>query len=319
MIQAHKLNDVIGQTGVSRLFARLIDRKRLPHGLLLEGIPGCGRRTLALAVASALLCQNRRDGDACGSCHSCVLAAEGNHPDLVCLPHDTEPCDPEEFDVDAVRQRIVQQAFETPLLSSCRVFFLPDIERLHNNANNALLKVLEEPPPDSYLIMTTAHARAVIGTIRSRVQLYRLQPLTSADLELVLRRLGLNEPDARARAAQGLGSHRNLAGTDEFPVPLEQLLELCRGEFRASLVADIVAALPQKQPTEDDGSGRTLAREQRRVCGQWLHSLLQSLRSHLTGPQATAHADLIERVLLLERDLQRNINPRLIIEALSGF
>lgn len=312
-----RLGEVLGQAPVGRLIARLIARSHLPHALLFEGVPGCGRRTLALAAAHALLCSQRHDGDACGACKSCVLAREGNHPDLVSLPHDSEPSSPEDLAVEAVRERIVQQAFESPLLSQCRVFILPGIERLHIAATNALLKVLEEPPAGVYLIMTTASARATLGTIRSRVQLYRLQPLGSADLEKLLRRNGLSDQEAKARAARGLGSHRGLLGEEEYPAPIEQMLALCRGEFSSALVADIVAALPQNQPSEE--SGRTLVGEQRRVCGQWLKALLQSLRSHLLGPSALAHADLIERVLLLERDLHHNINPRLVIEALSGF
>ncbi len=66
-----RLADVCGNTGIRTLLARLRARGRLPHAVLLEGIPGCGRRTLALALAQSLLCAQSVDGDACGACDSC--------------------------------------------------------------------------------------------------------------------------------------------------------------------------------------------------------------------------------------------------------
>ena len=95
------------------------------------------------------------------------------------------------------------------------------------------------------------------------------------------------------------------------------MLRLCRGEFHSALVAELVAALPQRERKDEDGPGRTLAGEQRLVCRQWLNSLLQRLRRELRGPQALPHAEMIERVIQLQHDLQRNLNPRLVLEALA--
>ena len=310
MMRAALLNDVIGQPGPTRLLARLIARDRLPHALILAGLPGCGRRTLARAIAAALLCQERVAGDACGACASCRLVAEDTHPDLVALPHDS---DGDDLGVELVRSAVVEGAQQSPLLGSQRVFILPGAERLGLPAANALLKVLEEPPPGTYLLMTVASEAQLLKTIRSRAQLIRLQPLATADLERVLARGGLPPATARLRAVQGAGSHRGLWG-DEEPPPLAALLALAREGHRSALVGELAAALPQKAREEH---GRTLAAEQRRVLGQWLRALSQALRADLRGPGAARAADLIERVQQAEQDLRRNLSPHLVIDSLG--
>jgi DNA polymerase III delta' subunit len=308
-----KLADVCGNAGIRRLLARLRARDRLPHALLLEGLPGCGRRTLAMSLAQALLCEKPSAGDACGSCDSCRLVSSRSHPDLVCLPSDREA---DELPVELIRDSVVQAAYESPLLGDKRVFVVPDIDRLRGAAANALLKVLEEPPAGAYLLMTAAHSASVLATIRSRAQLFRLQPLSVVEVEAVLRRGGVSAPVAATRSILSAGSHRGLWEELSSP-PLEAMLGLALNGFDSSLVADVVAALPQREPKGEDGPVRTLAGEQRRCCRQWLDALIQHMRGRLSGSEASQAADIIERVLSLQGDLRRNLSPRLVIEALA--
>ncbi len=307
-----RLCEVIGQNALTRLMARLIARGRLPPALLLEGVPGCGRRTLSLAIAQAVLCQQRRDGDACGACASCRMVVECSHPDLVSLPHDSQG---DELGVELVRTAVAEAAYQSPLIGTARVFLLPGVERFNLASANTLLKVLEEPPQGTHLIMTTASAGAVLRTIRSRTQLHRLAPLTVGDLERVLLQLGLGaaEAHARAGAGAGAGSHRGIHLGEEAP-PLAAMVKLCREGHDPALVAEVVAGLPQSQ--REDGE-TSLAAEQRRVLTGWLRALLQELRPGLRGAHALADADAIERVLQLQRDVHRNIAPQLVVEGLA--
>src|SRR5271167_4218768 len=112
-----RLREVIGQDGLVRLLSRLIARGRLPPALLLEGLPGCGRRTLALAIAQAVLCPRAQGGDACGECASCRMVNEGSHPDLVSLPHDSQGDD---LGVELVRSAIAEAAYQSPLIGAGR-------------------------------------------------------------------------------------------------------------------------------------------------------------------------------------------------------
>ncbi|MBA3845990.1 MAG: hypothetical protein H0X45_05035 [Planctomycetes bacterium] len=309
------LSEVIGHDGPRRLLQRLVARGRLPHALLIDGMPGSGRRTLSRGLAGALLCASMVDGDACGTCQSCIMVAAGTHPDLVELPHDGDAAsDPS---VDLVRDQVVAAARESPLIGPRRVFVLYGVERLRGAAANALLKVLEEPPAGTHLVMTTAAAAGVLATIRSRAQLLRLQPLGVAELERVLIRGGIAPGLAAARARSGGGSHRGLWRDAEDPAPISALRRLLEQGIDSGTVADAVAHLPSREPRNEDGVERTLAAEQRLVCRRWLEQVLQSLRADLRGADAVRAADRIERVLAAIRDLQRNLQPRLVIESLG--
>jgi DNA polymerase III subunit delta' len=305
-----RLSEVIGQPGPVRLLTRLLARDRLPHAVLIEGPPGCGRRTLSRAVAAALLCLKRSAGDACGDCDSCRLAEAGTHPDLVALPHDSEGNDP---DVELVRTAVAEAAYASPLIGDRRVFLLPGIERLALPAANALLKVLEEPPRGAYLLLTTDAAAGLLRTIRSRAQLVRLMPLAVSELERVLVRGGVPASAARERALLGHGSHRGL-WQDAEDAPLDDLVALCAGGYSARLVGALIDRLPRRANEE---AGRTVAAEQRRTVGRWLLALLQRLRGELVGADGARTAELMERVIFLQRDLERNINPQLVIEGLG--
>ena len=310
------LSSVLGQPGTVRLLSRLLERGRLPHSVLLEGLPGCGRRTLARALARAVLCSAPNDGDACGSCDSCKLVATQGHPDLVETPHDTEA---QNLSVDLIREQVADQAFSSPLMGSRRVFILHGIERLRAEAANSLLKVLEEPPAAVRFISTTAMADAVLRTIRSRSQLYRLQPLTSDDLSLILQRNGIAPGEARRRAALGDGSHRDL-WSEAVGVPLEPLLHLAREGFRSEWVAAAVQALPAAVSSQGEAAGLTLAGEQRRTLRRWLAALAQELRRdlrHSDPAKAEAASEQLGRLQALQHDVAVNIQPRLVIEALG--
>jgi DNA polymerase III subunit delta' len=158
-----RLAEVIGHNAVTELIRRLIERDRLPHALLFDGIAGNGRRTVALAAAQALLCTAPVRGDACGSCASCELCTTHTHPDCTILPHENQAQD---LSLDLIREHITDHVYVSPLMGARRVFIIPGIERLNMAAANTLLKVLEEPPPGTFLFMTTTSAAGVLRTIR---------------------------------------------------------------------------------------------------------------------------------------------------------
>lgn len=316
-----RLADVLGQGATVRLLQRLVERGKLPHALLFEGPPGCGRRTLCRALTAALVCETPHDGDACGTCRACRLVAEGGHPDVVELPHDSEEesVDPDraeaaraQLKADAVRDLIEVRAWETPLIARRRVFVLPVMERFQRSGGviaNVLLKVLEEPPPSTHFLLTTASVNALLATVRSRVQLYRLQPLGADDLAKVLVRGGLDQAEARRRAATGNGSHRGLWASEVDPAPVADLRRLLDQGLSQAVVSDLVARLPS---TKEGGQG-----EARRVLRRWLLALQQDLRKDLPGPAGLQAVSGIDRTGRALHDLGLNIQPRLVLEGLA--
>lgn len=306
-----RLSEVIGHGGLPRLLARLIGRGRLPHALLFEGRPGSGRRTLARAVAQALLCHDPQQGDACGRCAACVVQVAGTHPDCSELPGEDEAAD---LPVDLVRSVVVDAAFTSPLMGRAKVFVLPAIERLGTAAANTLLKVLEEPPRGTHLVMTTLSAASVLKTIRSRAQLYRVPTLSANEVARILVGQGVPASDAERRAQVAHGSVRG-GDAAAAAVPLEDLAILAGGDLDPARVAAVVARLPQK--LGEDAGERTLAGEQRRVLARWLEALVQHERRSLSGADAEAVAERIERILRLIGDLDRHLSPHLVVEGLA--
>ncbi len=318
-----RLSEVRGQPSTVLLLRRLAIRGRLPSALLFEGPPGCGRRTLALALAQAILCDHPVEGDSCGECASCRLAEQGDHPDIVQSHHDSQPLPTADewrkrgYDgySDWIRREIGEQAFVSTLLGRGRVFIIHSVDRLHPAAANGLLKALEEPPAGVRFLLTTEQSAAVMSTIRSRSQRYRLQPLDGDTVAALLIRHGIPSSEAHRRAGASDGGHRGC--WSPLPaVPLTALRRLATEGFRSEWVAECVAALPTIVPPEADAAGQSLAAVHRQVVRRWLRMLVRELRQDLPGPDPLVPERLL-RCQALERDLQLNIQPRLVLEALG--
>ncbi len=149
-------------------WSSLVRRHRtagLPHALLITGSAGIGKHELSLNVARWLLCQNPAE-EACGQCHSCQLWAAGSHPDfMLCQPEENS----KQIRIDNVR-KVNELIFQTPQISQCQVVILRPAEVMNVNAANALLKTLEEPPGESFILLETERFGSVLPTIRSRCQ-----------------------------------------------------------------------------------------------------------------------------------------------------
>jgi len=138
---------------------------RLPHALLLSGKKGLGKLEFAKSFAHLLLCQEPQDHKPCGKCHSCLLFAAGTHPDLNLIA-------PEEgsvIKVDQVREMVEKNSL-TPHVSSSKVYLFVDADTMNIAASNSLLKTLEEPSPNSLIILITSRPDLLSATIRSRCQ-----------------------------------------------------------------------------------------------------------------------------------------------------
>ena len=161
--------------------AAFVNGGRFPHALLLEGPEGSGRRTFAREIAAALFC--RGEHKPCGSCNQCRKVLEQNHPDVEYYGGDGSR---RSFHIDTIRQ-LRQNAWLLPGEAPCRVCVLCGAENMTDQAQNALLKILEEPPEHTVFILTAENRAMLLPTILSRVQTIRLEPLTPAEILPVLR------------------------------------------------------------------------------------------------------------------------------------
>ena len=162
--------------------AQLLDQHaqgRLPHALLLTGAKGIGKLRLAESLAQTLLCEKPSAGLPCGHCQGCQLSTAGTHPDLHRLSPEEKS---KTIKIDQVR-KLVGFATRTAQYSGYRVAIIYPAEALNRNAQNALLKTLEEPGAQTLLLLVSDQPTLLLRTIRSRCQ-QRTLPLPERDQAL---------------------------------------------------------------------------------------------------------------------------------------
>ena len=170
---------ILGHERVRDLLARSLANGRVPPAILLTGPRGVGKRTLATAVARALLCPDGSGGDACGRCPACHRSGRGLHPDLLV----GEPEGPTNtLKIERIRD-LVREIDGVPFEASARAILIDDAHTMTEQAQNALLKSLEEPPATSHVFLITPLPQALLPTIRSRCQALRMGPLPASLLE----------------------------------------------------------------------------------------------------------------------------------------
>lgn len=226
--------DVIGQETVKSLLRRQIAEDRVPHAQLFTGPEGCGKLPMALAFATALLCERANGGEPCGTCQSCHMAGRLVHPDL----HFVFPVFKQKGQTaDAVSDQylpqwrelvtaspyfdratwlshlgvenqqaiigvgesnaIIQKLSIKPRMGRRKVMIVWQPELMNEPAANKLLKILEEPPADTCFILVSDEPERLLATILSRAQRVVFPPLTAADIARILsERNGLNPEDA---------------------------------------------------------------------------------------------------------------------------
>jgi DNA polymerase-3 subunit delta' len=195
--------DVVGHSRIIALLARALARDTLPPAVLFAGPQGIGKRRIALAVAEAFNCQKPgSDGDACGKCATCVRIRRGSHPDVIVL----EPGDLGSIKIDSVREAIRSTGYR-PFEARRRVIIIDNAEALTIDAQDALLKTLEEPPPSTTCILVTSLPDVLLPTVLSRCSIVRFAPLSAQEVARALvRDHDYDEKDARAAAADSDGS-----------------------------------------------------------------------------------------------------------------
>lgn len=200
-------NEIKGHEATRDVLERAVQNQRVHHAYLFSGPEGVGKRQMALAMASILNCTNRSNKTPfepqCGQCTHCLRIARDQHPDL----HTVKP-DGQFIKIDQIR--VIQKAASTrPYEAAFQVVIIDDAHRMTDEAANALLKTLEEPPLTMRLILITSQAHLLLDTIRSRCQLVRFGSLAPEVVEHLLREGTKNmdpQPSADAlRVAARLG------------------------------------------------------------------------------------------------------------------
>lgn len=166
-------SQIIGQEKAIGILRRVMERDRIPHAYLFVGIPGIGKRTTAMAFARFVNCEARVDGDGCGRCVPCRQFMGGNFPDL-------EQIEPDGQVIKVERIRELNRVFEYKRVSGrYRVCIIQQAEKMTEEAANAFLKTLEEPPEGNIIILGVTEPLDLLPTIVSRCQQISFRPLPS--------------------------------------------------------------------------------------------------------------------------------------------
>jgi DNA polymerase III subunit delta' len=154
------------QEQVWQQFVELKQRQRLPHALLLTGVHGLGKNSFTQKMTKSVLCLSDNNDDACGVCHSCHLFEAGSHPDHIEIkPEETG----KQIKIEQIRQLIDKQQL-TPTVSKWKTVVISPAYAMNVNANNSLLKLLEEPQQNTLIILVTSKPEQMPITVKSRCQ-----------------------------------------------------------------------------------------------------------------------------------------------------
>ena len=315
---------------------RTIARGRFPHALLFAGPEGVGKKAFALTLAQALLCERVPETalDPCGACPSCLQVRNGAHPDLLQVER---PEDKQELPIRVIRQLCLDLGLK-PMHGTRRVAIVDDADDLNDEAANAFLKTLEEPPPGSVLILIGTSAEVQLDTIVSRCRVVRFDPVPEDDLAAVLLEQQVTtDPDEAARLAKlgegSVGRAKGLADPelDRFRRALIDDLADPRGFDPTTLASRLDAFIKEagKENVEKRARARLLLGE----LARFFRGVLWSTAG-LTAPSpdpgdrqaaATLAARLepddvfllAERCLDADQQIQRNAYLPLILESLT--
>lgn len=219
--------DILGHDTIKQHFQKAIELHKVSHAYILAGEAGMGRKSLAHAFALTLLCE-RGGSQPCMDCHACKQVLSGNHPDLIHVTHEK----PASIGVDDIREQIHDTIMIRPYSSYYKIYIVDEAEKMTIQAQNALLKTIEEPPSYAVIILLTTNGDLFLPTILSRCVQLKLKPLQDSVIsEYLVEALGVSESEARLYAAfarGNLGKAIKLCGSEEFKDMYKRLLAMLR-------------------------------------------------------------------------------------------
>jgi DNA polymerase-3 subunit delta' len=157
-----KISDIIGQDKIKDILKNSIINNKVSHAYIFSGEKGIGKKTFAKIFADVLLCNNNERGERCNTCNICKMLDGKTSPDFISIDHKNTT-----IGIDEIRN-IKSHANIVPMYSSRKIYIIEDAERITPQGQNSLLKLFEEPPEYTTIILTTSKYDSLLETIRSR-------------------------------------------------------------------------------------------------------------------------------------------------------
>ena len=236
-----KFSDVIGQDAIKEHLQNAISLGKVSHAYIINGERNAGKEFIAKLFAMTLQCE-KKGIEPCQECHSCRQALSENQPDIIRLVHEK----PNTIGVEDIRSQINNDMAIKPYSSPYKIYIISEAEKMTVQAQNALLKTLEEPPEYGIIMILTSSLETLLPTVQSRCVILNVRPVAD---ELVKKYLmeTMQIPDYKAEvctafARGNIGRARMLASSEEFERVKEEALVLLKN-INGMEIAEIVSAI----------------------------------------------------------------------------
>ncbi len=219
--------DIVGHTQIIQHLESAMQMNKVSHAYIINGEKGSGKKMLAFAFAEILQCESEGVRP-CGVCKSCKQAESGNQPDIIRITHEK----PGSIGVEEIREQLVNDVQIKPYSSRYKIYIVPEAEKLTVQAQNAILKTIEEPPAYAVILLLTSNATAMLPTILSRCVMLTIKPVPDEQVKEYLMK-NVQIPDYQADLcvafAQGnIGKAVQLASSENFSELKTAALHLLR-------------------------------------------------------------------------------------------
>lgn len=227
-----RFTDIIGQEQLKEHLQNALRLNRVSHAYIINGERSTGKEFVAKIFAAALQCENPETSEGmtepCGKCHSCRQMATGNQPDVIFVSHEK----PGSVGVEDIRRQISANVAIKPYSSPRKIFILNEGEKMTVQAQNALLKTLEEPPGYVVILILTTNMDALLPTILSRCVTLQMKPVKDSLVKKFLMET-MQAPDYKADicvafARGNIGKAKLLATSEDFDHVKEEAVTLLK-------------------------------------------------------------------------------------------
>jgi DNA polymerase-3 subunit delta' len=220
----HRLDDIVGQEHIIGHLKDILTKDIPGHAYIFSGPGGIGKKTLALAFAAALLCPSGLKGDSCGRCTACRMFENLSTPDFYLLNGGDAG-----IGIDMIRE-LKRDIIKRPLYGKRKVYAICDADNMSAQAQNGLLKTLEEPPSFAVMILTVTNYESLLETVRSRAARFDLRRNNPAEIrKLLVNSVGVRQEDIDFIVSYSngiIGKALKMAGTGYLKKVRGKLLEI---------------------------------------------------------------------------------------------
>ncbi|MGL5260017.1 MAG: ATP-binding protein [Lachnospiraceae bacterium] len=235
--------DVVGQEHIISHMQKAIESQRVSHAYIIQGEKKSGKLFIAKNFAKTLQCE-KGDSISCDLCKSCIQTESNNHPDIIYITHEK----PNTISVDDIRNQLNNSIDIKPYNNRKKIYIIEDGEKLTIQAQNAILKTIEEPPSYGIVMILTNNVDMLLPTILSRCILLNMKPLEDEVIKNYLCKQ-LEIPDYKAKVCAAfsrgnLGKAMILAKSEEFDLIKGELVSLLK-YIKEMELSEIVLAIKQ--------------------------------------------------------------------------